>query len=67
MDAIKIIICTIHDYIVSDHRRFIIPDMDAIDSMGIFKRQVNPLKHRIPFYDGFAEKFSGWKNNMNKG
>ena len=41
-------------------------EMDDIDSIGIFKRQVNPVPHKIPYFNTIAEKYVKWNHGRRK-
>ncbi|MBN2330908.1 MAG: aldo/keto reductase [Candidatus Aenigmarchaeota archaeon] len=42
-------------------------EMDDIDAIRVFKRQVNPVLHKIPFFDTVAERYVKWNHGRRKG
>lgn len=42
-------------------------EMGDIDAIRVFRRQVNPVLHKIPFFDTVAEKYMKWNHWRRKG
>lgn len=42
-------------------------EMEEIDAIRIFRRQINPILNRIPFFDSLAEKYMKWEYRRRRG